>query len=126
MVDICVLFVYKGVMKSINKQKEKIGAFDVFVFTNSANKVLYFIHYRRIEMKPTKEHKTILHVFIIHGMVQKFNRRSSLMSTVIWPNKKNIATKIHKETQRKRVFFYILLRVTLCNFAAKKNRRYYG
>jgi hypothetical protein len=34
--------------------------------------------------------------------------------------KKIIATKIHKEAQRKRVFFYKLLRVPLCNFVAKK------
>jgi hypothetical protein len=79
LVDICVLFVYKGPMKSMNKQKEKIGAFDVFVFANSAIKGLLFIYYRRMEMKTTKEHKTILHVFIIHGMIQKFNHRSNLI-----------------------------------------------
>ncbi len=57
----------------MNKKKEKIGAFDVFVFANSANKGLHFIYRRQMEMKPTKEHKTTLHVFIIHGMNQKFN-----------------------------------------------------
>jgi len=30
-----------------------------------------------------------------------------------------IATKIHKEAQRKRVFFYKLLCVPSCNFVAK-------
>ncbi|UCH98485.1 MAG: hypothetical protein JSV88_17010 [Candidatus Aminicenantes bacterium] len=30
------------------------------------------------------------------------------------------ATKIHKEAQRKRIFFYNLFRVPLCNFVAKK------
>lgn len=78
-VDICAPFMYKGAMKNLNKEKEKIGAFGVFVFTNSAIKGLHFIYYRRMEIKYTKEHKTILHVFIIHGMIQKFNRFSSLI-----------------------------------------------
>jgi hypothetical protein len=65
--------VYKGAMKSLNNEKEKIGAFDVFVFTNRYIKDFCFIYCRRMEMKPTKEHKTTLHVFIIHGMNQKFN-----------------------------------------------------
>jgi len=37
---------------------------------------------------------------------------------------KKIATKIHKAAQRKRVFFYKLFCVTLCNFVAKIKRRY--
>jgi hypothetical protein len=89
-VDICILFVYKAVMKCMNKQKEKIGAFDVFFFTNSVIKGLYFIYYRRMEIKPTKEHKTIHHVFIIHGMNQKFNRFLSFMSSVILKKMKKI------------------------------------
>ena len=72
-VDIYILFVYKGAMKSLNKKKEMIGAFDVFVLTSSSIKGLRFIYRRQMEMKPTKEHKKILHVLIIHGMVQKFN-----------------------------------------------------
>ena len=111
-VDICVLFVYKEAMKSLKKKKEKIGAFGVFDFTNRTIKGLHSICYRRMEMKPTKEHKTTLHVFIIHGMNQKFNHLLVLMSIIVLPHIKKIAAKIHKEAQRKKVTFYILLRVT--------------
>jgi hypothetical protein len=72
-IDIYILFVYKGAMKSLNKEKEMIGAFDVFVFTSSDIKGLHSVYCRRMELEPIKEHKTTLHVFIIHGMVQKFN-----------------------------------------------------
>jgi hypothetical protein len=72
-VDIRILFVYNGVMKSANEKKEKSGAFDVFVFTNTSITGLYFIYNRQVKMRPTIEHKTTLHGFIIHGMNQKFN-----------------------------------------------------
>jgi hypothetical protein len=66
-------------MKSLNKEKEKNGVFDEGVFTNSVIKGLPFICRRLMEMKTTKEHKTILHVLIIHGLVQKFNHFLSLI-----------------------------------------------
>ena len=108
LVDIRVLFVYNGAMKSADKKKEKCGAFDVIIFTNASAAGLYFIYNRQVKMKPTIEHKTTLHVFIIHGMNRKFNQVPGLISIFVWLNMKKIATKIHKETQRE---------------VAKKNRR---
>jgi hypothetical protein len=66
-------------MKSLNKEKEKNGAFDEGVFISSFIKGLPFICRRLMGIKSTKEHKTILHVLIIHGMNQKFNRLSNLI-----------------------------------------------
>jgi len=108
-------------MKSSIKEKDNNGAIDAGIFANSAIKGLPFICCRLMEMKTTKEHKTILHVLIIHGMNQKFNHLSNIKSTDVWSNMKKIATKIHKETQRKKeVFFNILFCVNSCKFVAKK------
>ncbi len=72
-VDIRILFVYNGAMKSVDKKKEKCGAFEVITFTNTSITGLYFIYNRQVKMRPTIEHKTTLHGFIIHGMNPKFN-----------------------------------------------------
>jgi hypothetical protein len=96
LVNICVLFIYNGTMKSVNMKKEKCGAFDVIVFTNTSITGLYFIYNRQVKMRPTIEHKTTLHGFIIHGMNQKFNQFFGLISIFVWPNMKKIGGNMVK------------------------------